>query len=326
MRTRASVIVVNWNGKQHLEHCLPALFEQSLAPHEIIVVDNNSTDDSLEYLALFPQVTIVSLATNCGFAGGNVAGLEATTGEYIVLLNNDTRPSPEWLERLVQCAASNDQVGIVASLLVDWDGEFIDAAGDACLVTGRGMKLQHKRPTQEAAAEHEVFSGCAGAVLYKRTMLDDVGFFDTRFFMNAEDTDLAFRAQLLGWRARYCAGAVVYHRISGSQGVYSDAAVFYASRNHLWLYAKCMPSTLAVKYIFSSVIHNFVFFAFFASRGQARHFISGQLAALRRLPEFMRERRNLQRRRRVSAKEIETRLTPLSRLIGEQMRRGYRRK
>ena len=145
---RTSIIIVNWNGKHHLEVCLPALNAQTLPPDEVIVVDNGSTDASIDYLKWHhPQARVVVLKENRGFAGGNVAGLDVASGDYIVLLNNDTKPDRAWLENLVACCDSHPDVGLVASHITDWDGATTDSAGDGCRVTGRGFQMYRHRPT-----------------------------------------------------------------------------------------------------------------------------------------------------------------------------------
>lgn len=316
-----AVVIVNWNGRHHLENCLDALSKQSLPPSDIIVVDNASTDGSIDYLATWPSVRVVSLDTNLGFAGGNAAGLQATQCEYIVLLNNDTRPRPDWLERLVHAANGDQEAGIVGSLLVDWEGRYIDTAGDACVVTGKGKKLQSGEAVANVLPSRRVFSVCAGAALYKRAMIDEVGFLDTRFFMNSEDTDLAFRAQLMGWKVLFCAEAVVHHRISGSQGARSDHAVFYSTRNHMWLYAKCMPTRLILKFSGQLIAYSLVSFMYHLAIGRVAPHVRGYFAAMSGLTHVLRDRRFVQSTRRVPVGEIDSQLLPLStalrQLLGE---------
>jgi GT2 family glycosyltransferase len=317
-RASVSVIIVNWNGREHLATCLPAVIGQTVPPREVIVVDNGSTDGSLELLRQFPTVRTVALTENRGFAGGNAAGYAVASGEYVVLLNNDTLPSPTWLEELIHCAEEHPDTGIVASVMTTWDGERVDTAGDGCTVSGRGYKLLEHRPVKAARTSGYVFSGCAGAVLYKREMLRETGFFDERFFMNGEDTDLAFRANLLGWRARVCATSLVRHRVGGSLTTHSSSAVFYSARNHIWLYYKCMPRPLLLKYLPALVAHQLFYLAYFVRKGQAFPFLRGLVAAVRGLGQFRPDRVALQSRRKVGLEELESRLTPLGRYLADR--------
>jgi GT2 family glycosyltransferase len=311
-----SIIIVNWNGRHHLEHCLPALEAQTLQPDEIIVVDNNSSDNSVDFLTInYPGIKVIKLSENRGFAGGNIAGYEIARGDYIVLLNNDTKAQPDWLGTLVSCANSLPKVGIVASLMTHWEGDFIDTAGDGCSVTGRGFKWLMNQPVTSSLTSGYVFSACAGAALYKHTMLEDIGFFDKTFFMNAEDSDLAFRAQLKGWKVFFCAESVVRHRVSGSQGTYSSNAVYLSSRNSFWLYLKNMPRTLIFKYAASYFAHFLLYLCFFTYKGKLGAYLKGYADALEELPRILEERKQIQSSRRVRVRDLEVQLTPLWQLL-----------
>ena len=246
---KASVIVLNWNGLRHLEDCLGALARQTVQDFETILVDNASSDESVGFVReRFPWVRLVVLPENRGFSGGNLAGLAEATGDYIVLLNNDTKSEPDWFERLVLAAEAHPECGTVAAHLTDWNGRFTDSAGDGCRVTGRGYARHRGLPAEEAPPSGPCFGACAGAVLYRREFINDAGFLDADFFLNFEDTDLSVRAKVLGWRAWFCREAVVRHRVSASQGAQSAWNVYYGARNHLWVCAKNLPAWLLVKY------------------------------------------------------------------------------
>lgn len=305
-----SIIIVNWNGKHHLEVCLPALNAQTLAPDEVIVVDNGSTDASIDFLKQYhPRVRIVELSENRGFAGGNVAGLDVASGDYIVLLNNDTRPERDWLERLVACCDSHPDVGLVASHITDWAGATTDSAGDGCRVTGRGFQMHRHRPTTVPPPSAYVFSACAGGALYRRSMLDAVGFLDETFFMNCEDTDLAFRAQLRGWKAYYCDAAIVRHRVSASQGERSQLNLYYNTRNHIWTYGKCMPKKLVKKYgwLFVAEVLLKGWVALWSGRGIV--YLRAVADAVWGLPGVFAARRAIQEARLISDDELDAVLT-----------------
>lgn len=326
-----SIIVVNFNGRHHLEQCLPALEQQSRLADEVIVVDNGSIDGSVDYLkSCHPDVTVVELPENRGFTGGNIAGYQAASGDYIVLLNNDTKPLPDWLQNLSDCAESLPDVGIVASHMTDWDGTYTDTAGDGCSVTGRGYKLRQGRATSEGLDAGYVFSACAGAALYKRRMLEDVGFFEPCFFMNAEDTDLAFRAQLAGWKAYLCPSAVVRHRVGASQRIYSRDHVFYSTRNHVWLFVRCMPFRLMAKYSVVCLFQGLLYLAFHARQRRLGAYLSGLAAAWSGLPGVLQQRRLIRRRRLASVRELEAQLTSFGMLLraklGETQRRSRARR
>ena len=307
---KVSVIVLNWNGRAHLQICLPALAAQSFADFEIIVVDNFSTqDDSVAYVrARHPEVRLVELDENRGFSGGNLAGLEVARGEFVVLLNNDTCPAPDWLERLVACAEAHPEAGIVAAHLVDWDGRITDSAGDGCRVSGRGYARHRRKPATEAPDSGECFGACAGAALYRRELISDAGFLDADFFLNFEDTDLSVRARLLGWRAWFCREAVVRHRVSASQGSWSPWNVFYGARNHLWVCAKNMPAWLLLKYAPITLAEIVVMGVLSARNGRLTDYLRGLWAGIRGLGPQLTKRRALLARRRISVRDFEREL------------------
>lgn len=308
---RASVIVLNWNGRPHLELCLPALVAQTFQDFETIVVDNaSSRDDSLDFVrSRFPSVRLVALETNLGFSGGNLAGVAVARGEFIVLLNNDTRPEPDWLEQLVACAEAQPEVGIVAAHLTDWDGVFTDSAGDGCYVSGHGFKRHTGRPAAEAPASGPCFGACGGAALYRRTMVEHAGFLDADFFLNYEDTDLSLRVRMLGGQCWFCREAVVRHRVSASQGECSPWNVFYGARNHVWVCAKNLPFWLLLKYSPVTVV-TLVYMGWYAARrGRARDFLRGFAHGIGGLREQLRKRRELQSKWRLSSRELEVQLT-----------------
>lgn len=306
-----SVVILNWNGQAHLAECLPALAKQTRLADEVIVVDNGSTrDDSVRFVQTqFPNMRCVALSENVGFSGGNNAGLAAATGDAIVLLNNDTRPAADWLEKLLQCAAGHPEAGIIAAHLVDWEGRTTDSAGDGCRVTGRGYGRHRRQPAETAPRSGPVFGACAGAALYRRELIRDVGFLDEDFFLNFEDTDLAFRAQLRGWPVWFCREAVVNHRVSASQGAWSATNVFYGARNHLWVCVKNLPAALLVK---NSPLIGFEIFALMlvaTRRGRLWPYLRGLAAGLGGIPRTWRKRREIQKRRTVTTAALEAWLT-----------------
>jgi GT2 family glycosyltransferase len=303
---KLSIIIVNWNGRHHLAECLPALRSQDRPPDEIIVVDNGSSDQTAEWLSrAYPDVCCVPLRENRGFTGGNIAGLAVASGDGIVLLNNDTKPAVTWLSALEAAALGHPECGAVASLMVDWDGRTVDSAGDGILVTGRAFQRARGVPVSRAPGSGEVFSACGGAVLYRRTAIEEVGFFDERFYMNAEDTELAWRLRLAGWGIWYCREAVVHHRGGASQAKVSDFREYLNHRNHLWTLAKCMPRGVLLKLAPWITLDVLAHGARAARLGHARVWCKGVWDGLREWRSFERAGRELRRTRRFSRREVE---------------------
>lgn len=225
MTERVAVIIVNWNGLEYLQHCLPALLAQTEVPFETLIVDNGSTDGSVEWLqSNYPMVQLVLNSENRGFAEANNQGIQATQGEYVVLLNNDAQPSLGWLASLVAVAESDARVGMVASQIrLAHAPERLDSAGIEIDVLGIAWNRRWGKPVAaEPSAPVEVFGPSAAAALYRREMLDEIGLFDERYFAYYEDVELAWRARRAGWRCLYAPAARVLHihsatgsRISG---------------------------------------------------------------------------------------------------------------
>lgn len=302
---KLSVIILNWNGRRHLEACFTALEPQLRPGIEIIMVDNASRDDSVDYVRQrFPWVCLVVLTENRGFPGGNASGLAVAQGENIVLLNNDTRPAPDWLEQLEQCVLARPEAGIIASHLTDWEGVNTDSAGDGCRVTGRGYGRHRGLPATAAPASGPIFGACGGAVLYRRKLLEDVGFLDEDFFLGFEDTDLAFRAQWRGWNVWFCREAVVRHQISATRGAWSESNVYYGARNHLWVCAKNLPGWFLVWHSPLIVAEILAMFVAAARRGRAWVYLRGLGAGWRGLPLMWRKRQGIRAGRRRTPAEL----------------------
>src|SRR5215469_12724560 len=229
-----SVIVVNWNGKHFLGTCLGALQRQTFQDFETILVDNGSTDGSVEYVrAEFPEVILVSLNENCGFTGGNIRGYEAAQGELIVLLNNDTEAHPQWLEGVYKASLDYPEAGSFACKMLLFDErKRIDLCGFALTVAGTSIPLGGGELDGPRWSEpRRVFGACAGAAAYRRGMIEDIGFLDPDLYLIYEDLDLSFRAQLRGYECVFVPGAVVYHHLSATSGKYPARKVYFSQRN-----------------------------------------------------------------------------------------------
>jgi GT2 family glycosyltransferase len=242
-----SIIVVNYNGMAFLDKCLGALRRQSYPSVEVLLVDNGSMDGSVEFVReKYPEVKVIENGENIGFARANNVGIRASRGELIATLNNDTEASPGWLDALAGAMLSDDRVGMCASKMLRMDDpSIIDSTGICISRSGacwdRGM---FELDGGQYEAMEEVFGPCAGAALYRRSMLDEVGLFDEDFTSYLEDTDLAFRGRLAGWRCLYVPKAVVYHVHGGTAGYVSPYTVYYGNRNIVWYPFKDFPLPL----------------------------------------------------------------------------------
>jgi len=308
-----SVIIPNWNGAQHLPTCLEALRRQTYTHVEVLVADNASTDDSRARLARdYPEVRVIALDQNRGFAGACNAGVRAATGEFIALLNNDTEVDPRWAEHIVGAFARHPEVGLIASKMLLFDRrDTFHTAGDYYRVDGiPGNRGVWQKDEGQFDREEYVFSACGGSAAYRRTLLDHIGLLDEDFFFSCEDVDLGWRAQLAGWRCLYVPSAVVYHRLKATGG--GTTASFYDGRNFLWLIAKNYPANLWRTYR-SAVVRaqwRLAREALRAWRGPAaRARLRGMLVGLVTLPRMLSKRRDVQRLRRASDDELRQVLT-----------------
>ena len=218
---KATVIVVNWNGKRFLDECLTALGRQTYPNFGVILVDNGSTDGSVEFVReRFPRVDIISLPENIGFAGANNRAITralADGTQYVALLNNDTKADEQWLEHLVRVMASGRDIGICASKMLRMDDpRILDSTGHM-FKWGRIFERGHGEvDARQYDDQLDIVGACAGACLYRKEMLEDIGLFDERFGSYYEDAELSWRAYNRGWRARFVPESIVLHHRGGT--------------------------------------------------------------------------------------------------------------
>jgi hypothetical protein len=291
-----SIVIVNWNGREFLLECLEGLRRQVYRAFSVILVDNGSHDGSIEFVSEnYPEVSIVALKDNRGFAAANNVALHTVETEFVALLNNDAVPDPLWLKSLVEALEEHPQAGLAASKMLLYDRrEMIDRAGDgytragAALLRGRGLSADCHR------IREWVFGACAAAALYRMAMLRDIGFFDEDFFLLYEDVDLSFRAQLKGYKCLYVPEALVYHKGSSSIVHDSSRSVYYGHRNLEWVYIQNMPSRLLVKTIIPHILYNIAALSYFVISGRGKDFFRAKKDALRGLKRALKKRQWIQ--------------------------------
>lgn len=309
---RAAVVIVNANAGEHLSRTLECLGRQTVAPARTIVVDNASTDGSMDGLEeRFPWIETIRLDRNVGFAAANnLAVSRADDCAWIALLNPDAYAEPRWLEQLLDAATRRPEFCFFGSRLLRAGAPHeLDGTGDVLHVSGMAWRRDHGvAVTAVEREEAEVFSACAAAALYRRDAFVAAGGFDEHFFCYYEDSDLAFRLRLLGGRCLYVPGAVVHHVGSATTGGLSDFTVYHSFRNQTWLYVKNMPLPLLLAYLWQHVFVGSLVFAAFLLRRQGRVVLRAKWDALRQLPRVLRQRRQIQRARAVGARELRAQL------------------
>lgn len=297
-----SIVLVNWNGGRVLPHCLDRLADQTVQDFEIVLVDNGSTDGSVDDLeARWPQLTfnLIRLPQNIGFAASNNLGARATRGEWLILLNNDAFPTPNWLETLLDAASQHPEYTFFASRLLQADTpNVIDGTGDVYHVSGAVWSRQHNHPARLAAPHpEEVFSPQGAAAMYRRTAFFEVGGFDESYHSYHEDIDLGFRLRLRGHRCLYVPDALVYHKGSFTTGKGSNFAVLHGHRNMVWCYFQNMPAPYVWLYLPQHLLANLIFIMHITLKGQAKAILTAKWNALRGLPVIFRKRRTIQQAR-----------------------------
>lgn len=322
---RTTVVVLNWNGKDLLDECLGSLAEQTDKRFEVLLVDNGSVDGSIAYVKqAFPWVKVLALPENFGFAKGNNLGIRTVTSERIALLNNDTRVDPRWLEELNDALDAHPEVGFCASKMLNYyEPDVIDTAGDQLAVGLAVKRGAGQNDAEEYSSARYVFGACAGAALYRKTLLDQVGLFDETFGTNYEDVDLSFRAQLAGWKCLYVPGAVVYHKV-GETKKRTGWRAMESHRNRLVSWLANAPGEVLVKFAPALLRHEAELFLYYAGvrAGRIARPDFERMATLlrsygllvRRLPSTLLKRQHVQDKRVVTPEYIES-------LLSEQPRR-----
>ena len=301
-----SVVIVTWNGREHLDACLTAVAAQQGVTAETILVDNGSTDGTLDHVrAQYSWVRLVPLSENRGCAAGTNAGVREARGRFVALLNNDTVPDPGWLQALVAAVNEPERFLLVTSLIVYMhDPEVIDSAGDGMLRGGGAFKRHHGENVDLARQAREVFGVCGAACLMPRRVFEELGGFDEDFFASHEDVDLSYRARLLGYRCRYEPRALVRHRGSATIGRVSPFAVFHGQRNLEWVYAKNTPAGLLLRTLPAHLVYVAAACFHFARLGLLGPFLRAKIAAAGGLGRMLHKRSEVQHGKRVGGEAI----------------------
>ena len=311
----ASIIIPHMNGKDLLRDCLNALRRQTFSDFEVLIVDNGSTDGSQEFARThYPEARVIELGRNYGFTGACNRGREASQGEFVILLNNDTEADPNWLAEVVAAFRRHPQAGIVASKMLLFDErDRFHTAGDFYRLDGvPGNRGVWQTDTGQYNKEERVFSACGGAAAYRRAMLEEIGFLDDDFFFSCEDVDMGWRANLAGWQTIYAPTAVVYHKLKATGG--SVVGSYYDGRNFLYLIWKDYPGDL-LRQNWRPILKaqlRITRDALRAWRGEAaRARLRGQMAGLLGIFKMWPKRQQVQAIRRIDNDSLTAVLTPV---------------
>ena len=214
MEKKVSVVIPNYNGLAFYRDCLLALRDQTRMPDRIVVIDNGSSDQSAEAIEKeFPEVELLRLDTNTGFCGAVNAGIIASYDmDYVILLNNDTKADPRFVEELLKAVMKNDKIfSCQAKMLSMADPSVMDDAGDYYCALGWAFARGKGKPADRYEKPVSLFFSCAGAAIYSVKILREIGKFDENHFCYLEDTDVGWRARISGYRNVFVPTAKVLH-------------------------------------------------------------------------------------------------------------------
>lgn len=319
-RVLMSIIVPTWNGRALLGLPLDSLRRQKHRDLEVIVVDDASTDDTAAWVeTTYPEVRLVRLARNQGFAAAVNAGIRAARGEAIVLLNNDAEADPGWLEALAAALDAHPDAGMIASRVYLYHHrDRLDSAG---IYASTGGMVGNRGAYQPSAPDHEtrrlVLGPSGAAAVYRRALIDDVGLLDESLIAYFEDVDLAIRAQLRGWKCLYEPRAICWHVGSATYAARDGGAapvlgpppptprtVFLGARNYPVIAVKFLPWRVLLRDGWALLAYELNFIRFALAHRMLAQYVSARASLLRVLPAWVRQRRRLQRTRKISTREV----------------------
>ncbi|MBP3927259.1 MAG: glycosyltransferase family 2 protein, partial [Clostridium sp.] len=229
-----TVIIPNYNGLRFMEECMASLKAQTYRNFKILVVDNGSTDGSVDWLKE-KQIETIFLKENTGFSGAVNVGIRAADTPYVILLNNDTRADEYFVAELVRALEQSPGIFSVSSKMIQmYAPHLMDDAGDMYSVLGWAYQRGVGQDIRRYRKSRRVFSACAGAAIYRREVFEEIGYFDEMHFAYLEDIDVGYRARIAGYDNIYCPAAVVWHVGSGTSGSkYNSFKVKLAARNNI---------------------------------------------------------------------------------------------
>lgn len=293
-----TIIIPNYNGRTLLENCIKTLERQTCQNFLLLVVDNGSTDGSVEVKSDVIAMEMIALTENTGFCGAVNIGIRHTKTPYFILLNNDTEVDEDFVEHLLSGIRESEDIFSCGAMMIDYHNrELIDNAGDYYTALGWAVARGKGRAIGKYDKPRDVFSCCGGASIYRRDIVEKIGVLDENHFAYLEDVDLGYRARIHGYRNRYIPKARVCHVGSATTGTrYNEKKVFLAARNSIYLIYKNMPLLqviLNLPLILAGVLAKTLFFI---KKGFAGEYLRGMkegIVTRRKCPKVHFEFKNL---------------------------------
>jgi GT2 family glycosyltransferase len=273
---KLTIIIPNYNGLKFMEPCFAALEKQSYKNYDLLVVDNGSTDGSVEWLKEH-GISSIFLAENTGFTGAVNVGIKAAHTPYVILLNNDTEPEKDYVKEMVRMMETSPKIFSVSCKIIQmYQKELMDDAGDMYTVLGWAFQRGVGQKSSGYTKPRRIFSACAAAAIYRREVFEEIGYFDESHFAYLEDLDIGYRARIHGYDNVYCPTAVVYHVGSGTSGSkYNSFKVKLAARNNIYLNYKNMPLFQLLLNGFPILLGTGIKYIFFRKIGFGKDYIEG---------------------------------------------------
>ena len=300
-----SIIIVSYNSSNDLDNVFSCLDKQTNRDFEIILIDNLSpnfppTETQKQEANLF-----IANEKNIGFARANNQGAKIAKGEYLILLNPDAFPKPDWLEEIDNGIAKYPNCENFGSLqLLESDETFLDGAGDCYSISGIAWRGGHRILKPDCIEDGECFSSCGAASVWKAARYLELGGFEESFESYFEDVDLGFRHRIMGGKCIQLSKAIVAHRGSGSSSRYSEYAVFYGTRNRISAYIRLMPGILFYICLPIHILASLILFLHSIYRGAGKPCLNGMIAGLKLAPNSFKQRKIIQKNRRASLLSI----------------------
>ena len=318
---KVSIIIVNWNGKRLLEDCLISVFSQTYINYNVILVDNGSTDGSVEYVKIkFPKVKTIELNNNYGFAKANNIGIKKAfrdnSVKYVITLNNDTKTEKDWLSFLVKVMETDESIGSAQSkVLFFYENNTLDNVGILICKDGSACNKGINEKNIGYNNVEEIFGTCAASAIYRRETLEKIGLFDDDFFAYMEDVDLAWRIRLSGWRSVLIPNSIVYH-IHSASAPSSEFKIFLINRNIIFVLIKNLPIKYVILFPINYITLRIQFIK--TKKDRVKDFkknisffkvifiiVKSWFSVLPFLPKLLKKRHLIQKNKKISSSEID---------------------
>ena len=285
---KVSVVTPNYNGKDFLYAYFESLNKNSNEIGEVIIVDNGSNDGSQEFIRNYREkvdfpIVLIENSQNLGFAEAVNQGISKARYDYIFSLNNDTVVEKSAILELLNLLNTDGRIFSVSSKMIQFDNpKLVDDAGDDYTLLAYTKKRGNNQNLNKFIEVSEIFSSCAGAALYRKDLLEELGGFDSEFFAYMEDVDLGYRARINGYKNMFCPNAIVYHIGSATTGSqYNEFKVRLAARNNVWVVYKNLPIPQKIVNILFLFLGFLIKYLFFLKKGFGPIYLEGLKEGLR---------------------------------------------